>query len=328
VKIIGEKPLAALSNLKTDLTINYNYSKRQYPIPFKKNRLSDTEYVIDCCLFMDELEILKLRLQILDPFVDRFIVLESRHTFTGLRKPLHLSDNLDLFKEYINKLHVVVLEEELFTRSELYATFFDKKIGPKLRLVCSRTLTATNIPNGDSPWLREYFNKEFLAVTLLDYSPRSRVVVSDVDEIWNPERRPNCLPSKGVFIYRQSPFVYFMNNLSTESWRNWNGSVTATLNSFIRYGINSSRTHHLLPRRVVLRGGWHFSFQGGPKLVLSKLEAYGHQELNTQANRDLILRNPNLIQDVRGVKAKFRKNERLLPPEVLAMKSRLPEWFL
>jgi hypothetical protein len=62
--------------------------------------------------------------------------------------------------------------------------------------------------------------------------------------------------------------------------------------------------------------------------VLSKLNAYGHQELNTQKNRDAIVENSDEIRDIRGVQANFKKNETLLPPEVLELKARLPDWFL
>jgi beta-1,4-mannosyl-glycoprotein beta-1,4-N-acetylglucosaminyltransferase len=277
---------------------------------------------------MDEFEILQLRLEMLSNIVDKFVILEAKHTFTGLEKPAHLSDNLYRFEKYLTKMHVVVLDAPYFSRSDLYLAFFDKKTSGKLRQVCSRTLTSQNVPLGDSHWVREFFNKEYLLHALQGIPLDSRIVVSDVDEIWNPKKPPTSLPQNGIFVYKQRPFVYLMNNLSDESWRNWTGSVTATLGSFIRYGVNNSRTHHRLPRRVIRTGGWHFSFQGGPRLIESKLDSYGHQELNTPTNRELISKIQSEFQDIRGIRANFKKNERLLPPEALAMKSRLPDWFL
>lgn len=327
-KAIGTKSLAAISNVKTELTRNTNYSWRQYPLFKKRNRLVSTEPVLDCFLFMDELEVLKLRLKILSPYVDKFIVVESRHTFTGLEKPLNLSENLHLFEEYKTALHIVILDFEFFTRSDFYSAFYNSNLDSNIRLICARTLTAPNVPRGESPWLREFFNKEFIALAMAEYSPKCRAVVSDVDEIWNPKWAPNKLPSEGIFIYKQLPFVFFMNNLSSESWGNWCGSVTSSVGNFVRIGINRSRTHHLLPRRVIHSGGWHFSFQGGAKSVLSKLNAYGHQELNTQTNRDAIAQNRYAVRDIRGIKANFKKNETLLPPEALELKARLPDWFL
>ena len=44
--------------------------------------------VYDCFPFFNELDILNLRLHILDPFVDRFVIEEARNTFTGQEKEL------------------------------------------------------------------------------------------------------------------------------------------------------------------------------------------------------------------------------------------------
>jgi hypothetical protein len=327
-KIFGRRIIDGISNRLTNFKMKTNYSHLQFPFPLLRHNVKKKELVIDSFTFMDEFEILKLRLEVLSPFVDKFVILEAKHTFTGLEKPALLYNQLHLFPEYREKMQVVVLDNKSFTRSDFYMGLYDSNVSGYQRLIYARTLTSKNIPDGNSPWLREYFNKEFLYLALMDYPLNSRVVISDVDEIWNPRKHPLFLPSKGVYVYRQLPFVYFMNNLSTESWRNWSGSVTATLQNFDRYGINRLRTHHSFPRRVIQSGGWHFSFQGGAELILSKLKSYGHQELNTQSNRDAVLSGLSIMNDIRGIGAKFRKNERVLPPEVIAMKSRLPDWFL
>ena len=53
--------------------------------------------VIDCFPFFNELELLKFRLTELDPYVDKFVLVESTRTFTGNFKPLYYSLNKDLF---------------------------------------------------------------------------------------------------------------------------------------------------------------------------------------------------------------------------------------
>ena len=327
-KAIGIRTVAAIENRLTKLFNKTNYSARQFPILPKFSSSHEKMNITDCFYFMDEFEILRLRMEILANYVDKFVILESKHTFTGLEKPAHLSENLHRFERFKEKMEVVVLDSPLFTRSDIYCAFFDKSTDPLLRLICARTLTSSNIPPGDSHWVREYFNKEYLLAALKDFPADSRLVISDVDEIWNPKKIPSSIPSKFFLVYKQLPYIYFMNNLSNESWRNWTGSVTSTLGNFRSAGVNNSRTHHKLQRRVIRKGGWHFSFQGGPELIKSKLDSYGHQELNTQSNRELITLNQGNISDIRGVKARFSKNEHLLPPEAVAMKLRLPNWFL
>ena len=49
--------------------------------------------VYDCFQFFNELDILKLRLHIMDPVVDRFVISEATETFSGNPKPLYYEEN-------------------------------------------------------------------------------------------------------------------------------------------------------------------------------------------------------------------------------------------
>ena len=44
--------------------------------------------IYDCIPFFNELDILKLRMQILSPYVDRFVLEESTVTFSGEKKEM------------------------------------------------------------------------------------------------------------------------------------------------------------------------------------------------------------------------------------------------
>ena len=45
--------------------------------------------VYDCFQFFNELDILKIRLNVLSPVVDKFVISEATETFSGLPKPLY-----------------------------------------------------------------------------------------------------------------------------------------------------------------------------------------------------------------------------------------------
>ncbi len=65
--------------------------------------------VYDCFQFFNELDILKIRLNVLAPIVDRFVISEATETFSGLKKPLYYEENKYLFAEFADKIiHVVV----------------------------------------------------------------------------------------------------------------------------------------------------------------------------------------------------------------------------
>ena len=65
--------------------------------------------VYDCFIFFNELELLKVRLEELNPYVDKFVLVESHETFSGKDKPLYYSENKELFKEFEDKIIHVVL---------------------------------------------------------------------------------------------------------------------------------------------------------------------------------------------------------------------------
>ena len=65
--------------------------------------------VYDCFPFFNELDLLEIRLNYLDPVVDYFVLCESKVTFSGIPKKLFYQENKHLFKKFEHKIiHVVV----------------------------------------------------------------------------------------------------------------------------------------------------------------------------------------------------------------------------
>jgi hypothetical protein len=60
--------------------------------------------IIDCFTFFNELDMLEFRLTELDPYVDKFVIIESTKTFTGKPKPLYYNKiKLSNTNNYIEK---------------------------------------------------------------------------------------------------------------------------------------------------------------------------------------------------------------------------------
>lgn len=68
--------------------------------------------VVDAVPVNDELDLLALRFEYLSPYVDRFVVAESPHTFTGAPKPLHVTENIERFARYADRLEIVTYDAE------------------------------------------------------------------------------------------------------------------------------------------------------------------------------------------------------------------------
>ena len=166
-----------------------------------------------------------------------------------------------------------------------------------------------------------------MVIALSQFPRDSLVFISDLDEIWNPEAFFRMKKSK-ILVFKQTPFIYFMNCRSDESWNNWTGTLLVELDTLVKNGVNASRTHNRLKRHVVLNGGWHFSYQGGKSKVLEKLEAAAHQEFNTDLRRKSVGSSLENLKDLRDVDANFIKSEKNLPGYLADFKRFHPDWFL
>jgi hypothetical protein len=79
---------------------------------------------------------------------------------------------------------------------------------------------------------------------------------------------------------------------------------------------------------VVRNGGWHFSYQGGRRRLLEKLEANTHQEFNTVSNRDKLAIYLRELRDLRSTNANLVRDESKLPPFAARFKEEHPDWFI
>ena len=67
--------------------------------------------VFDLFLINTELDFLEIRLNELDKEVDYFVILESNTTFQMNPKPLHLQNNINMFKDFQHKIIHRVLDD-------------------------------------------------------------------------------------------------------------------------------------------------------------------------------------------------------------------------
>jgi len=290
---------------------------KEVPLLFVKSRKLrpniSAEKKYDCFYFFDELEILELRLNILNDFVDYFVICEANMTFSGKQKAYVFQENRSRFQKFEHKIIYVPLDWSPTTRDEARTVLHGTNSVIK-KLIAQRTLLTPNVPSGEGSnhWLTEYFQKESLHLALKDCNDADIIYISDVDEIWDPSRCFRIHPNR-IYVFKQVPYIYFLNNKSSEHWHSWTGSIVVKYGRIKDISINDARTHGRLNRLVILKGGWHFSFQGGAKRIAYKLDSYGHQELNVP---DILNDIQNIVtsnRDMRGRAIKYRKSNRGLP---------------
>lgn len=206
--------------------------------------------VIDAFYFLNELDTLEIRLNILDPYVDRFILVEARETFSGVPKPLYYLENKERFASWNHKIQHYIAEPEQFIEMA--------KASP-------------NTGAGEHYWIMEFAQKESLQNALKGLDDEDIVFISDVDEIWNPK----MVIGKASLIYKpkQLPYMYYLNQRTDEDWLGWTGTIYTQYKNIKDACINHLRTDSMTWLITREEGGWHFNSLGGQD---KKREAFKH----------------------------------------------------
>jgi beta-1,4-mannosyl-glycoprotein beta-1,4-N-acetylglucosaminyltransferase len=210
--------------------------------------------IIDSFIFNDELDILEFRLELLWDKVDRFIIVESSKTFTGLDKPFYFNNNKDRFKWAESKIHHYMFSPNIEGLNlTTKPTFYD--------------------PNHDC-WKVEHQQRNAIMDVAQEFSNSSLLIISDCDEIPSYEALELAKASQLPLACKQDLFYYNLTNLCNQDWR---GSIFTTVEEASAITPQLLRDmRNKLP--AITDGGWHLSWFGDIK---KKLEAQSHQELNT-----------------------------------------------
>lgn len=256
--------------------------------------------VYDCIPFFNELDILKMRLHILDPIVDQFIIEEATVTFSGEPKELCFEKNKELFHEFLPKIKYIVVD---------------------------------NSPVNTTTHLRDKFQKNALVKGLADAKDEDVILLSDVDEIPNPEVLKEIIANfdpKKIYHLAQRMFYCYLNmeevsgkllSITGEfpgvKQKLWLGTKVFSKRSIPEKGIIELRESSVTDANAVRvpNGGWHFGYMGskGEKNVArrigTKVVAAAHQEYNDSVLLAEAADRLILGQDMFGRDASFKRVE-------------------
>lgn len=218
--------------------------------------------LIDSFTFFDELDMLEFRLRMLWPLVDKFVIVEADHTFSGNKKPYCLSDNWDGFEW----AHEKIIYHQMMVRPQ-GPYILPKKYEPEHQCWKIETTQRNGIVGG------------------CDGFPDDAVIMmGDVDEIPTREALQYAL-DKEVWldhpvVFRQSMFYYNLKFLRKEMWHGTIITDLAKLREMTPQKLRDSRNG--LPNAID-NGGWHLSHFGGVDKIRYKIESYSHQENNRES---------------------------------------------
>jgi len=200
--------------------------------------------IVDCFTFFNEFDLLEIRLHELDPWVDRFVLVESAETFSGNKKPLWFEKNKHRFESFLPKITYLVSP-----LAEKPKTDWDRQINQ-----------------------RDYAT-HILAAICVD---EDLIMISDVDEI--PMGRDFIqlqADKERMTVFIQKNYMFYMNLRRAGGWPGPVILPYKTLKSIYNNSLFKAR----MARRsgeAAKNGGWHFTKLGGRDAVVLKAKSSSH----------------------------------------------------
>ena len=292
IKKIIKYFLNDITNFIDNITLPFDLIKEQKEKRewLSKEEISDyrkTIKIYDAFNFYNELETLEIRLNVLNDYVDYFVIAESTMTHSGKPKELFYEKNKHLFKKFEHKIIHCIIDNPVNSFEEVKERLNKTEIPEIEKSILREALSSNNIAPGVIPSLRIFYEKECIKKALIGLSNNDFCFLSDLDEIWNPETIIDY-SLDNIYKFKQDNYVYFLNNRSNDNWIGWTGTVGTKYKNIKNGCLNHLRTVGKNKFTIIRNGGWHFTWQGGYTRVVSKLESYDHQEFNTEKNKSKI----------------------------------------
>jgi beta-1,4-mannosyl-glycoprotein beta-1,4-N-acetylglucosaminyltransferase len=122
---------------------------------------------------------------------------------------------------------------------------------------------------------------------LKNCKPDDVIIISDADEIPNPEKIKKYAQTPGIKTFKQRMFYYYLNNIDLRQplWVNTSSKMLKfkELNTL----DNSPQKVRFQSGKIINKGGWHFSYLGGAEKISAKIKSFAHQEYNQAKFNDV-----------------------------------------
>ena len=230
--------------------------------------------IFDCFTYFNDDLMTELRLNTLDKYVDKFVIIEATTDHAGKKKKLNF--NIEKFDNFKKKIRYIVVDDLPKNTKPFY---YNRRIWHK-------------------NMVREEYQRNQIMRGISDAKDEDLIIISDNDEIPNLENLEN-FKFKNFAVFNQKFFRYKLNLLS-EAQTPYQGSRIVR-KKYLKGRITPQWLRHQYTKRikpwqihryftnpvVIENGGWHCSFMISPEKISLKMKAYGHGELNTKKFTDI-----------------------------------------
>jgi len=259
--------------------------------------------IFDCFMYFDEDVVLDVRLNYLDQYVSKFIIVESLFTHKGDKRDLKF--DIRKFNKFKNKIIYLVYEKEPFEIESINET--DTENEKSIKFILNSAY-------------RENGQRNFISEGLKNAHDEDFILISDLDEIPNLSNI-NLNNLKEKFIFFNQEMFYYKFNLKLPNF-NWVGTKSCKKKNFLsaQWLRNIKDKNYPLYRidllfsknkymniKFIKNGGWHFTNIKTSEEIRHKLSSYLHHrefELNPLSTNEIekLIKNKKDIYDLNADK--------------------------
>ena len=295
--------------------------------------------VFDCITYYDEPLLFEIRLNVLDNFVDEFIVSEALFSHSGEKKKINF--NINNYPKFKNRIKHIIIEDEPDNLIEI--TTQNKSNNSFFRLNASRRIEHQ----------RNKIISNFNEKNLEDW-----IIYSDSDEIPELSKINLKTTNKKIVIFKQKVFFYKFNlSISSHDWFGSKACKFKDLDSISNLRNVKTKKYkwwridiifkkdRFINLEIINEGGWHFSqLKNSNDLFVKHKNDEHHDEFDlTGINKSHIedmVKNKYIPYDHSADKTdffkKWNKNNRIfltkinddkLPKYLIDNKTKYFKWF-
>jgi beta-1,4-mannosyl-glycoprotein beta-1,4-N-acetylglucosaminyltransferase len=223
-------------------------------------------------MFYDEDVILDLRLNILNEYIDYFVIVESKFFHNGKERKLRF--DIEKYTKFRDKIIYIIQDNQPSGIQEI------------LKSDDEGTISAKEINNA---LLRENSQRNLISQGLKMAADNDLILISDVDEIPNLEKVKLKETKNEILMFVQDIFYYKLNRyLPNFQWFGTKGCLKKNLKSpqwlrniknkkysFLRIDTFFSDKKYI-NKKFINHGGWHFSNLKNAEDLELKLKSYLH----------------------------------------------------
>ena len=263
--------------------------------------------IFDCTTFFNENLMLEVRFNILNKYVDKFIVAEAKYSHSGEKKKLNF--DINKFSEFKKKIIYIAIDNE--PDDIVYQKKGDYEFEKKEDMRTNSIKRIAHQRNKIMDYLNEANDEDF-------------IFYSDNDEIPNLENLNFDNIQNKIVIFKQKLFYYKFNlNCDRVDWFgtkgckkkkiisfSWLREVKAKKYPFFRFDTLFSKTKYK-DVKIIVDGGWHFSQLKTPKDIEIKLLNQEHHDEYRLAREKLpsiadLVKRKSIVYDHKAKSADYK----------------------